>query len=388
MRFLAVLFAFLFPAGAVSAGDEEERALRALLSRGDDEVVMAPAFLDSVPPETLSQVLDGLKDAIGPVARIDGKGRDYVVQSDTHRMPARIAFDAEGRVSTLWFGAPEPRVTDLASAEALLGTLGQDVAWLATRDGAVISESRASEPLAVGSAFKIGVLATLVDEIEAGRRDWAEVVRLQERHRSLPSGRMQGYPEGAPVTLHSAALAMIAESDNTATDLLIDLLGHDAVAERLGIAPGDLLTTRAFFALKADAARRTDWRAASPADKPGIAASAAETLPAIEAVTGPHAQGIEWYLPLERLCALGAPLATLPLMQVNPGPVVGQPGLWQSVAYKGGSETGVLNFTAWLTDTEGRQHCTALTVNDPGAIPEITAAAAFGAFLRSLHGQP
>ena len=75
-------------------------------------------------------------------------------------------------------------------------------------------------------------------------------------------------------------------------------------------------------------------------------------------------------------------------MQVNPGPVVGQPGLWQSVAYKGGSETGVLNFTAWLTDTEGRQHCTALTVNDPGAIPEITAAAAFGAFLRSLHGQP
>ena len=90
--------------------------------------------------------------------------------------------------------------------------------------------------------------------------------------------------------------------------LLIDLLGHDAVAERLGIASEDLLTTRAFFALKADEARRADWRAASPADKPAIAASAAETLPALEAVTGPHAQGVEWYLPLDRLCALGAPL--------------------------------------------------------------------------------
>lgn len=387
MRFLAVLFAFLAPAGAVSAGDDEERALRMLLSRGGEEVAMAPAFLDSVPLETLAQVLDGLSSAIGPVARIDGKGRDYVVQSDTHRLPARIAFDAEGRVSTLWFGAPEPRVTDLASAEALLNELGEDVAWLATRDGTVISEQRAAEPLAVGSAFKIGVLAALVEEIEAGRRDWTDVVRLEERHRSLPSGRMQDFPEDSPVTLHSAALAMIAESDNTASDLLIDLLGHAPVAAQLGIAPEELLTTREFFALKADADRRADWLAAAPAGKPAIAASAAETLPAIEAVMGPHDAGLEWYLPLDRLCALGSPLAALPMMQVNPGPVIAQPGLWQSISYKGGSETGVLNFTAWLTDTEGRQHCVALTVNDPGAIPETTAIAAFGAFLRSLHGQ-
>ncbi|MBY6004414.1 serine hydrolase [Salipiger bermudensis] len=387
MRFLAVLFAFLAPAGAVSAGDDEERALRMLLSRGGEEVAMAPAFLDSVPPETLAQVLDGLSSAIGPVARIDGKGRDYVVQSDTHRLPARIAFDAEGRVSTLWFGAPEPRVTDLASAEALLNELGEDVAWLATRDGTVISEQRAAEPLAVGSAFKIGVLAALVEEIEAGRRDWTDVVRLEERHRSLPSGRMQDFPDDSPVTLHSAALAMIAESDNTASDLLIDLLGHAPVAAQLGIAPEELLTTREFFALKADADRRADWLAAAPAGKPAIAASAAETLPAIEAVMGPHDAGLEWYLPLDRLCALGSPLAALPMMQVNPGPVVAQSGLWQSISYKGGSETGVLNFTAWLTDTEGRQHCVALTVNDPGAIPETTAIAAFGAFLRSLHGQ-
>ncbi|WP_417743617.1 serine hydrolase [Salipiger sp.] len=387
MRFLAVLFAFLFPAATVSAGDEEERTLRALLSRGEQEVAMAPAFFDSVPPETLSQVLDGLRDAIGPVARIDGKGRDYVIQSDTHRMPARIAFDAEGRVSTLWFGAPEPRVTDLASAEALLRELGQDVAWLATRDGVVISEHRASEPLAVGSAFKIGVLAALVDEIEAGRRDWAEVVRLEERHRSLPSGRMQAYPEGAPVTLHSAALAMIAESDNTATDLLIDLLGPETVAQKLGLPDGTFLTTRQFFALKADAARRADWLDAAPADKPAIAARAAKTLPALEEVNDPHAQGLEWYLPLDRLCDLGAPLASLPLMQVNPGPVMAQPGQWQNVAFKGGSEIGVLNLTTWLTDAEGRKYCVALSVNDPGAIPDTAAVGAFGAFLRSLPGR-
>lgn len=252
----------------------------------------------------------------------------------------------------------------------------------------MISEQRAGEALAVGSAFKIGVLAALVTEIEAGHRDWADVVRLEERHRSLPSGRMQSFPEGAPVTLHSTALAMIAESDNTATDLLIDLLGRAPVAAQLDLAPEDLLSTREFFALKADAERRAEWLSAAPADKTAIAASAAETLPAIDAVMGPHDAGLEWYLPLDRLCAIGSPLAALPLMQVNPGPVIAQPGLWQSIAYKGGSETGVLNFTAWLTDHEGRGHCVALTVNDPAAIPETTAIAAFGAFLRSLHRQP
>jgi hypothetical protein len=105
-------------------------------------------------------------------------------------------------------------------------------------------------------------------------------------------------------------------------------------------------------------------------------------------VGGPFVPGVEWTLPLDRLCALGAPLAELPLMQVNPGPVMPDPALWQRIAYKGGSEPGVLNVTALMRDLRGRDWCVALTVNDGAEIPLPEAMADFGAFLRALTALP
>ncbi|APZ51372.1 serine hydrolase [Salipiger abyssi] len=381
--------AMLLGTGAASAepAPAPDAVLRALLDDGAAATEFTPDFLQQVPRPALEQVLGGLREQLGPVTGIETSGDGYTVLTETHRVPARIGLDAGGRVALLWFGTPEPRVADLAAAEALLSELGQDVAWLALREGETLAAHRAGEALAVGSAFKLGVLSVLADQIAAGRRDWADVLRIGAHHRSLPSGRMQDFPEDAPVTLHTAALAMIAESDNTATDLLLDTLGRDAVAARLGLAPGDLLSTREFFGLKADADLRREWLAAEVSDRPALAARAARTLPPVAAVTGPHVDGLEWTLPLERLCALGAPLAELPLMQVNPGPV--PPGApWTRIAYKGGSETGVLNFTALLRDADGRDYCAALTVNDPGMVALDTAISAFGAFLRSLTATP
>ena len=67
----------------------------------------------------------------------------------------------------------------------------------------------------------------LREEVEAGRRAWDEVVRLEEAWKSLPSGLLQGWPEGSPLTLHTLAALMISLSDNTATDALIALLGRE-----------------------------------------------------------------------------------------------------------------------------------------------------------------
>jgi len=386
--FWAALAAVFASAGvAAAAAEEDEAALLALLA-GDDAVALAPALLAEVPRETLEQVLAGLRDQIGPVEDIVPAGEDYQIETASHLVRARIALDGEGRVAMLWFDAPEPRVSGLAEAEALLAGLGRETAWLALRDGEVLAARESDVPLAVGSAFKIGVLSVLAEDVAAGRRDWADVVRLAPGHRSLPTGRMQDFPEGAPVTLHSAALAMIAESDNTATDLLVDTLGAARVAARLGIAPEDFLTTRAFFGLKADAALREAWLAAPAAERPALAARAAERLPPPAQVGGPFVPGVEWTLPLDRLCALGAPLAALPLMQVNPGPVTPDPALWQRIAYKGGSEPGVLNVTALMRDLRGRDWCVALTVNDGAEIPLPEAMADFGAFLRALTALP
>jgi beta-lactamase class A len=114
---------------------------------------------------------------------------------------------------------------------------------------------RGHEQFAIGSTFKLWVLDALAGEIALGRLRWDQVVRLGQR--SVPSGMMQDWPQGAAVTVETLATLMISRSDNTATDTLIRLLGREAVARRViatrHSAPQrmlPILTTAEVFALK------------------------------------------------------------------------------------------------------------------------------------------
>ena len=80
----------------------------------------------------------------------------------------------------------------------------------------------------MGSAFKLGVLKALKEQIAGGRHSWDEVAELTAPDLSLPSGIIQGWPMGAPLTLHSLAALMISISDNTATDVLMRVVGRAA----------------------------------------------------------------------------------------------------------------------------------------------------------------
>lgn len=370
--------------GPVAAQQAERTVLEALLAGERADYEVTEEFARAVPEEQLAGLLETLRAQIGPIEEItleDGAG---TLRSASYQVPVRIVLDAEGRLAGLRFGTPEPLVADLRAAVDGLQALGTEVSWLVTRGDEVLAAGDAAHPLAVASAFKLGILSVLVRDVRSGKTDWDRVLRIGEGHRSLPSGRLQDFPEEAPVTLHTAALLMIAESDNTATDLLLDLLGRDTVAEELGIAPENMLSTREFFALKADPAAAQAWRDAAPELRPAIAAEAAVQPPDPAAASGQSVPGMEWYVSLERLCELILPMSGLPILELNPGPAYGL----GPAAYKGGSEPGVLNFTVAMQDAEDRPVCAALTINDPGPIDEAAATGAFRALLRRALGQP
>jgi beta-lactamase class A len=368
-----------FPADADPAADMVQQ----LLTAPPEAAQFAPAFLAAVPLTDIAALLEGLRSTIGPPTDIAVTGDTLVITTATHRMRGRIGLDGDGRVAMLFLEPPEPMVADLDSALAAIRALGTETAWLVLRDGTVLAAEGASEPLAVASAFKLGVLAVLAKDVQSGLRHWDDVVVLAATDLSLPTGILQDHPVGAPLTLHTAAALMISVSDNTATDLLIRVLGRDRIAGALGIDP--LLTTREVFALKAESAAAAAYLAAPPGDRAAIAVKAALTLPAGSQAMGHFIPGIEWHVSLDRLCALAIPLSDLPLMAINPGPV--PEGDWQHVAFKGGSEPGVLNFTAVLHDAGGRTLCVAISVNSQSAVDELAATVAFRGLLAVLSGQ-
>jgi hypothetical protein len=68
-------------------------------------------------------------------------------------------------------------------------------------------------------------------------------------------------------------------------------------------------------------------------------------------------------------------------MGINPGAV--KKSDWDAVAYKGGSEPGVLNMTAWLRKGS-RSHCVSATWNAPQKLDETGFATAFAQAIGAL----
>ncbi|WP_417308813.1 serine hydrolase [Devosia sp.] len=367
----------------VAAGQAEVTALKSVFS-GDRPVseLFASSFLAEVPPEQISRLADELKATIGPVVSVTQRSANtYLIRTATHEVPVDMVLDDEGRIIGLLL---QPAMTVAADHTVILDQLRQaapQVSFLVTRDGETLYAEDPDAAMAVGSAFKLGVLKVLNDEIAAGKRNWNDVIALTDADRSLPSGIVQNWPAGSPITLHSLAALMISLSDNTATDTLMRVVGRDAVAAALGTA--NVLTTREFFVLKADDALRRRYLAADAGSMPSVLADiAAAPLPTEGQVGQPHQQGVEFYVPVQRLCALIDALADLDVMQINPG--VADRATWQRVAFKGGSETGVMNLTTATLGHDGHRYCVSATFNGPAALDRSAVSRAYASLVRLL----
>ena len=246
----------------------------------------------------------------------------------------------------------------------------------------------ADQRLAVGSTFKLYVLGELARQIEAGLAAWDEQLPVQERLKSKLSGGTLFEPAGTMHTLRHYAERMIAESDNTATDHLIDRLGRENVEAALPLfghgAPElntPFLTTREFFTFKiAVPADRVDaYLAAADDEQRRILETEVDPLPIHtygygDWVAPRRIDSVEWFASATEVCAA---LATLHEMADRPGLSaiddilalnrggVFDPGTWPYAGYKGGYEAGVFNLTWLLRRHDDRVFVVTAGFNDP-----------------------
>ncbi len=301
------------------------------------------AFLDAVPVSQLETILSQIEDELGAFEQVEGEANPYTLVFTEGTARAQISLN-DGIITGLFFDQLEPLNVDLAETLKTLSDLPGEVAVIVNKyqndDVEVIAQVDADIPLAVGSAFKLLVLDVLQQQVMSGEHAWDEVVTLQESWRSLPSGIMQDWPLGTAVTLETLATLMISISDNTATDALMDILGRDALeAQTAHNQP--LLTTREAFNLKVNADALARYRNADAAAKYDILTELAP--PDLAGFTGePMALDIEWFFSMRDLCEQMRAVKDIPLTQINPG--LANADRWQQVAYKGGSEPGVLAF--------------------------------------------
>jgi len=353
-------------------------------------------FLKAVPPAQLVEGLEPVLSArplrltaivsqqepLGVQARVEtGSGGSFLVT-------IHVTAAASHRIDGLLVQPAAAAVKSWRGVDASLRRLAAHAGLYASRaeGGAAVHALDARHAGAVGSAFKLYVLGALGDAVEHGTARWDERLAIRNDWKSLSSGAMRTVSAGTTFTLRHYAEQMISVSDNTAADHLIGRLGRSAVEAELPRLGNSVparntpfLTTRELFALKLTAPT-----ALRDAFARGDSAARRRLLPRVDALDPTLAQAsgwsaprvidsLEWFAsPADLAHAIAALVARArtprlgplrPILAINPGLTVDR-STWRYVAFKGGSEPGVLSLTWYLERRDGKAFTLSIVLDD------------------------
>jgi beta-lactamase class A len=380
-----------------------EVAVRFAAEPAAPDTLFHPDFLAQIPTAQLTGIFQQFHAKAGAVVRTvltSSRGTDYgEYRFETDKgmsFPAKIGIEsvAPYRIDMLWFGQPQSATQSpdeiIGKLKALHGRTSLAVFRLEKAGPRLLQGLEPDVPMAIGSTFKLYVLGALAQEAAAGRVPWDRVVRLEAGLKSLPSGVLQSWPAGTPLTAQTLASEMISISDNTAADHLLRLLGRpvvEAAQKTMGHATPErnvpFLATRELFQLKAKdhpermsayLARNAAGRRAYLDDS--LSGMERTDLAGFELHTPVAVDRLEWFASTADLCRAMAWLRTRTegeanrraaparaILAINPGVELDRKA-WTYVGYKGGGEPGVLNMTWLLGRRDGAWFAVSASWND------------------------
>lgn len=362
--------------------------------------LFAPEFLAQVPAARLERVMKQLYSQLGPCTGV--KLEKQVSPTGGHfqftfekgfTAPVDLVINDNAAHSIIGFvvGMPVSSSETLSSVIDKMKALPGQVSFLAQRLDAsgpvALAEWQPAQELGIGSAFKLYILGALAQQISAGRRHWNDVITLETQ--SLPSGILQKWPLGTPLTVQSIASLMISISDNTAADALLKAVGREQVESMLPVMGHSqpaldqpFLATMDMFQLKWDipadqlqqyladdtAARRAFLQTMKPP------ASTAALIAAASTSTPKMIDKVEWFASATDLCHAmawfraddNAHNTARQILAINPGLPLSSTR-WAYIGFKGGSEPGIISLNFLLRSQGGQWYVVGAVWNNPKA---------------------
>lgn len=374
----------------VSGGDPLSRRMDQLCTSftpmpGGLDTMFTSEFIKAVPVPRLLAGIQQLQTMAGTctgwaLTKREGEWAASAAMqtSGGYTVPVDIRIESQPphRISGLMLRPPSRNVATMDSLLADLRTFPGTTSLHAVNltKGTTIASYNPDAALPIGSTFKLYVLGELVRSIDAGQHRWDEVLSLDSSRFSLPSGFLQKWPNGSPITLHTLASLMISISDNTATDHLLLHLGRtkvEAVQSVMGHGQPSLnnpfMTTRDMFLIKfsGDSSRARRYASLDTRQRTDMLDKEVASIPVSEVdfadkVVMPDR--IEWFATTPdltkamnwlRLQADKPKLSPLlGVLGINKGVTIDE-RRWSYAGYKGGSEPGVINMTYLLRATDG-----------------------------------
>ncbi len=191
------------------------------------EAEFSKALAELPAPGTLAEVLSS--DPTSVVA---------LAEFGVARFKVTLSVDESGLIDELKI---TPAATSWSEIDHSLAALAPNVGFLAAQveNGSCqpIHQLASSTPRPLASEFKLFVLGALANEIATGRVGWRQELTVENQLRSAGNaagkGSLQFSPAGTKVSVQETATKMISISDNTAADMLINLVGQPALESQV-----------------------------------------------------------------------------------------------------------------------------------------------------------
>ena len=368
------------------------------LERAELEAHFDASFLAKIPVDQVLQIFGQMSQQLADLALVDARSDDeqLVARATSQGIKLRISLALSPSTKKIT-GLLIVRDIETGPAPQSFGDGLRAAAELAPRAQLLVAaldhgackpqqELAASEPLAIGSTFKLYILLALADRILAGKAAWTDEIAVRDDWKSLPSGITQNEPPGTRRSLATLAERMISISDNTAADHLLYTLGRRTVETALRAAKHarpaldtPFLSTRELFVFKlglpADQVERyLKWP--EPRRRDYLDKTLATQAPSIDIAnswkTARRVHTIEWFASSLDLCHAMAALwsrgqdpraaRVLDVLAKNRGlPLDAK--VWPYIGFKGGSEPGVINMTYLLKRDDDRWFVVTLGFN-------------------------
>lgn len=323
------------------------------------------------------------------VAGVDigaGSATLHLLTSYGARQEIELHTDDSTMVDEFVVSTVPPAIRSWADVDAALANSGGRYSYRVSRvvDGRCeqFAGSNTAQSLPLASIFKLYVLYAVAQAVKAGAVSWDDQLTITDEGKTVGSSAFDKLPAGSRISVRTAAGKMIANSDNMATDLLINRVGPAAVERALADAghhdPASMTpfpTMHALFQIGwGEPDLREQWKTADQRGRARLLADVSgrhyEPDP-LRTHSPASAYGAEWYGTAEDICRVHAALQAIATGPAAPVREIMSdiPGIdldraqWPYIGAKAGNLPGELTFSWYAVDRTGQPWVVSLQTN-------------------------
>ena len=357
--------------GVCAANETEEEVLNKLFTYDEDNIgdLFSKSFLEKIPVPKVVEVVKGCKSQLGSLKKVKNEQKGYNLIFEKGNAQVYLSLNEDKKINYLEFGDFNKNNDNLVDIKQDFKSLdGKVSVTILKNNNELVWGYNEDDKMAVGSSFKLYVLKAVYDTINSSDKSWNDVILLNVEDISLPTGILQDWQPGTPVTIKTLTNLMIQISDNTATDHLINYVGKNAIEKMASEKNRPFLKTNELFKLKylASSEIQTAYIEGAIEERQKILQEIDDyDIGKISVNSNPtRINEIQWFFSTKELCNIIYALKDAGEIQINPGFAKGKK--WYLAGYKGGSEPGVLQYTHILQkDKDDNIYTVSVTINNP-----------------------